>query len=247
MGTKRVGLARVETLLKSLLKKDSINNRDFGYYNLGLSMPWVNNFGAGTAAADATSAAVPSTSNAVLYNLSLVLEHICERSEVVSEAEAESILGNSSAPIGVDKSASDTTGDKLVNLTVCRLTGNVASSVVYANNASDLASAGDSALIVFKNNVVTASQTITIGMHTNNELDAESFEIVCTGAGDQILTRQAATTDDHQDIILTASAADTTILAGSYLYFRAGNNTDVMTVKGCIRTTGGTITVSTAN
>ena len=60
------------------------------------------------------------------------------------------------------------------------------------------------------------------------------------------MTRQADTTDAHQDIILTATG-DTKILAGSYLYFFAGNDTDVMCVKGCIRTTGGTIAVTTAN
>ena len=61
------------------------------------------------------------------------------------------------------------------------------------------------------------------------------------------LEREAATTDLHQDIVLTASSADTKILAGSFMYFHAGNNTDVMTVKCCLRTTGGTIAVTTAN
>ena len=102
------------------------------------------------------------------------------------------------------------------------------------------------ALMLFKDNVLEDGHTVTIGLNGNNELDKESFEICCTGNGNNILTRQADTTDGNQDIILTATG-DTTILAGSYLYFYAGNATDDMCVKGCIRTTGGTIAVTTAN
>ena len=60
------------------------------------------------------------------------------------------------------------------------------------------------------------------------------------------MEREAQSTDDHRDIILTASGADTTILAGSYIYLQAGANTGELAVKGCIRTTGGTIAVTYA-
>ena len=61
------------------------------------------------------------------------------------------------------------------------------------------------------------------------------------------MEREATTTDGHAKIILTASAAATTIKAGSYIYFEAAADTDSMAVKICIRTTGGTIAVTTAN
>ena len=206
MGNRRMGLARMEALMKALLKKSSIDDRDFGYLNLGLSQPWVNNFGAGAEAVDAVNdeTGENSTSNATLFSLALALEHVAERQELVSAAEATSIFGTA-ASAGVDKAMSDTTADKVgTNLQVVRLTGNVTSNVVYAD-AADLASAGHSALMLFNDNILETGHTITIGMNDNNELDKESFEICCTGNGNQILTRQADTTDLHQDIILTAT------------------------------------------
>ena len=76
---------------------------------------------------------------------------------------------------------------------------------------------------------------------------ASSFEAFVTGAGTNVIEREAGTTDGHAKIILTASAADTTIKAGSYIYFEAAADTDSMAVKMMIRTTGGTIAVTTAN
>ena len=84
-------------------------------------------------------------------------------------------------------------------------------------------------------------------MHTNNELDASSFEAFVTGAGTNLIEREAITTDAHAKIILTASGAATTIKAGSYIYFEAAADTDSMAVKIMLRTTGGTIAVTTAN
>ena len=247
MGNRRMGLARMEGLMKALFKKSSVDDRDFGYLNLGLSQPWVNNFGAGAEAVDALNdeTGENSTSNATLFSLSLVLEHVAKRSEVVSAAEATSIFGET-ASAGVDKVFSDTTGDKIgTNLQVVRLTGNVAANVTYSDGA-DLTTAGHKALLLCNDNVLEDGHTVKISLNNNNELDKESYEICCTGNGNQILTRQADTTDEHQFITLTATG-DTTILAGSYLYFFAGNATDVMCVKGCIRTTGGTIAVTSSN
>ena len=53
-------------------------------------------------------------------------------------------------------------------------------------------------------------------------------------------------TDGHQNIILTASGADTTILAGSYIYLNPGADGDELAIKGCIRTTGGTVAITYA-
>ena len=73
-----------------------------------------------------------------------------------------------------------------------------------------------------------------------------SCEFACSGAGTDVMTRQGQSTDEHRDIVLTASGADTTILPGSYIYLQAGADADELAVKGCIRTTGGTIAVTYA-
>ena len=119
-----LGTARLRTLIRNLLEVDTIADRGDGYFNLGLSQPWVNNFGAGAEALDALNdeTGETSTSNATLYNLSRVLEHIAKKDEVVSAAEATDIFG-ATASAGVDKVFSDTTGDKIgTNLQVVRLT-----------------------------------------------------------------------------------------------------------------------------
>ena len=95
--------------------------------------------------------------------------------------------------------------------------------------------------------MIENGHVLTIGMNAANEMDAESCEFIVTDtAGLNNFEREAATTDLHQDIILTATS-DTTILPGSFMYFHAGNNTDVMTVKTLLRTSNGTIAITTAN
>ena len=60
------------------------------------------------------------------------------------------------------------------------------------------------------------------------------------------MTRAGAVTDDHRKLILT-DTGDCTILAGSFLYFYAQDTSaDAVTLKGCIRTSGGTIAVTYA-
>ena len=132
-------------------------------------------------------------------------------------------------------------------LTVNTLSGTTAANLALDDSATDLASANDQALILFNDYVIENTHTLTIGLNGNNEMDAESCEfIVSDTAGLNNFEREAATTDGHQDIIFTATS-DTTILPGSFLYLHAGNNTDVMTIKCCLRTSGGTIAITTAN
>ena len=102
-------------------------------------------------------------------------------------------------------------------------------------------------MILFNDYTLEAGHVLTIGMNAANEHKASSNEFIVSGAGTDVMTRQGATTDLHQDIILTASGVDTVILAGSYIYLNAGADTDELAIKGCIRTTGGTIAVTYAN
>ena len=96
-------------------------------------------------------------------------------------------------------------------------------------------------------NVITASQRLSWIFNAADELNLEGTEIVVSGAGTNVMTRVTGPTDDHNQLIFTASAADTTILEGSYLYLVAEHNTDVLSIKGCIRTSGGTIAVTYGN
>jgi hypothetical protein len=248
MGTKRLGLARVQALMEGMRKRDTAAFTDGkghqSYSSLGLGLPWIRNFGSATLNTDSESL---TTANSTLFRLALVLEPLGKQSGVVSVEQGTKIFGET-AVVGTDYTL-NTAGVSPIpdDLNITRLTGNLPATLVYGNATQDIATADQFSLIIFTGNVFTASQVLTFGMHANNELDAESFEVVCTGAGNDIVTRQAATTDLHQDIVLTASAAATTILAGSYLYFHPQANADTMTVKGCFRTTGGTITVTTAN
>jgi len=247
MGTKRLGLARVQALMEGMRKRDTAAFTDgkghHSYSELGLGLPWIRNFGSATLNTDSESL---TTANSTLFRLALVLEPLGKQTGVVSVAQGTKIFGET-AVVGTDY-VLNTAGATPIpdDLNITRLTGPLPSTLVWTASTTDITTADMFSLIIFKDNVFTASQVLTMEMHTNNALDAESFEVVCSGAGNDIMTRQAATTDGHHDIILTASAADTTILAGSYLYFYANAATDVMTVKGCFRTTGGTITVTSA-
>ena len=87
---------------------------------------------------------------------------------------------------------------------------------------------------------------LKLTLNAANELDAESCEVWCSADGTDVLTRQSAATDADQIIILT-DTGDSTILAGSYIYLHADNNTDVMQLKAVIKTSGGTVAVTYGN
>jgi hypothetical protein len=111
---------------------------------------------------------------------------------------------------------------------------------------ADMTTAGDETLILFTGNTFASSGVLKLTLNSANELDAESSEIWVTADGTDVLTRQTAPTDLDQILILT-DTGDCTILAGSFIYLHAGNDTDVMSCKAVIKTSGGTIAVTYGN
>ena len=259
MGTKRVGLARVEALIENLKRDLSLGegakingmaiDPDIPFELLGLSKPWSGNFGAdavvGTPAAQEV-AGVLSIPLRVL-NCARALEGIANASDAPSAAVATKIFGGSGVA-GADV-AIGTTADPgqtpLVHKKISRLTGGV-SGTVTMTAAADLAADTHEALILFTGNTFASTGILKLNTHADAELDAESSEVFVTGDGTDALTRVGVPTDADQQIILT-DTGDCTILAGSFLYFYKHHATDVCAVKGCIRTSGGTIAVTYGN
>ena len=101
-------------------------------------------------------------------------------------------------------------------------------------------------MILFNNYTLEAGHVLDIETHADNEHLAASCEFIVSGAGTDIMTRQSATSNGHQNIILTASGVDTVILPGSYIYLNAGADADELAIKGCIRSTGGTVAITYA-
>tara|TARA_R110000824_G_scaffold89090_12_gene218675 strand:- start:104 stop:892 length:789 start_codon:yes stop_codon:yes gene_type:complete len=261
MGTKRVGLARTQALIQNLKREITwgagtkfngieIAPNGIATTLLGLNPTWNLNFGGPTIESTAVllSTANLLTSPTTMFKLSQALETIADQTSLVTAAQAGQIFGVTSA-VGSDVVIGTAGATPIpATLTVQRFTGDLASSVAYTQATSNLDSAGDQAMILFTDNVITASQTLKFIMHDDNEFLAGAWEIfVSDTAGTNNLEAEATTTNGHISFTLTASGADTTILAGSYIYFFAGNNTDVMHVKMCLRTSGGTIAVTNAN
>ena len=212
---------------------------------LGLNPTWNLNFGKPDQGTIANVDDLLTNPNTAL-RLAMALEQVADQSDVISATQTGVIFGGTGV-VGTDFAIAAGATDIAANQSVVRYTGNVGSTLALTASTTDLASDTHKSLIIFTDNVITASQALTLQVHTNNELDASSFEAFVTGAGTNVLEREAGTTDGHAKIILTASAADTTIKAGSYIYFEAAADTDSMAVKMMIRTTGGTIAVTTAN
>ena len=265
MGTKRVGLARIEALLENL-KRDinwgsagmtvngiDLTPNDIGTTLLGLNPTWRLNFGGATLAAGSNTGDLHLidvlTPVNTLFKMSLALKQVASQGSAVTALQAGQIFGATSNAGSQIALGSATTATDIIpaTLTVTTLTGNLGATLVLDDTSTDLASDLDQVLILFNDNVFTASQVLTIGLHANNEHLAASNEFVVSGAGTDVMTRQGATTDGHQNIVLTASGAATTILAGSFIYLQAGADADGMAIKGCIRTTGGTIAITYAN
>ena len=212
---------------------------------LGLNPTWSLNFGKPDQGTIANVDDLLTNPNTAL-RLSMALEQVANQSAVLSAAQTGAIFGGTGV-VGTDFTIAAGATSIAANQSVVRYNGNVGSTLALTASTTDLASDTHKSLIIFNNNVIAASALLTLQVHTNNELDASSFEAFVTGAGTNVLEREAGTTDAHAKIILTASGAETTILAGSYIYFEAANNTDEMAVKMMIRTSGGTIAVTTAN
>jgi len=212
---------------------------------LGLNPTWSLNFGKPDQGTIANVDDLLTNPNTAL-RLSMALEKVANQSAVLTAAQTSAIFGGTGV-VGTDFAIAAGATEIAVNQSAVRYTGNVGSTLALTASTTDLASDTHKSLIIFTDNVITASAVLTLQVQTNNELDASSFEAFVTGAGTNVLEREAGTTDGHAKIILTASAADTTIKAGSYIYFEAAADTDSMAVKMMIRTTGGTIAVTTAN
>ena len=220
---------------------------------LGLNPTWRLNFGGATLAAGSNSTDLHMldvlTPVNTLFKMSLALARVAS-GDAVTAAESSQIFGATGVAGAKIALGSATTATDIIpaTLTVNTLTGTLASTLVLDDTSTDLASDNDQALVVFGDNAIMAASTVlTIGLHANNEHKASANEFVVSGAGTNVMTRQAVTTDAHQNIVLTASAAATTILPGSFIYLQAGADTDEMSIKGCIRTTGGTVAITYAN
>jgi len=120
---------------------------------------------------------------------------------------------------------------------------------IGANNPFAAAVAGSAHLIIFGGNTLTAvAAVLTFTLSAAQRLDASGFNLLVSGDGNETYTDTAPGDDNSIDMTLTPSAANTKILAGSYLYIyhRVAQVGAVTYVKGLIKTTGGTLTVGFA-
>tara|TARA_R100000995_G_scaffold68206_1_gene36858 strand:- start:307 stop:1104 length:798 start_codon:yes stop_codon:yes gene_type:complete len=219
---------------------------------LGLNPTWIQNFGGATLAAgdhttDTHMLDVLTPTN-TLFKMSLALQKIAKQGTAVTAAQAGQIFGGTGVAgslFNMSNIATGTTDIIPATQSVNTLSGTSTANVSLTGQG-DLASDQDMGLILFNDYIIEAGHVLDVETHTNNEHLAASCEFIVSGAGTDVMDRQGATTDGHQNIILTASGVDTTILAGSYIYLNAGADTDELAIKGCIRTTGGTIAVTYA-
>ena len=253
MGNRRMSLGRLDALANANSGIDLTPN-DIATTLLGLNPTWRLNFGGATLAAGSNTTDLHMldvlTPVNTLFKMSLALSRVANNSTVTA-AQAGQIFGGTGvagASIALG-SAVVTTNAIPATQTVNTLTGTLAASLTLNDSATDLASDNDRSMIVFGKDCKIASEAVfKICNHTNNEHLRASTEFACTGAGTDVLTRQGATTDLHQAVILTeTTGAECTILPGSYIYMQAGADADELAIKGCIRTTGGHIVVTYAN
>ena len=249
MGNRRMSLGRLDALANANSGIDLTPN-DIATTLLGLNPTWVQNFGgatlaAGTHTTDTHMLDVLTPTN-TLFLMSLALQKVAKQGTAVTAAQAGQIFGGTGVAGSLISMTSVSTGTTDIIPTaqsVNTLSGTSAASVALTSQ-SDLASDQDMALILFNDYILEASVVLDFETHANNEHLAAACEFIVSGAGTDVMTRQGVTTDGHQNIILTASGADTTILAGSYIYLNPGADDDELAIKGCIRTTGGTVAVT---
>ena len=231
----------------------NLTPNNIGTSLLGLNPTWIQNFGGATLAAGDHTTDVHMldvlTPTNTLFNMSLALKKVASQGSAVTAAQAGQIFGGT----GVLGSVQDMTGITAVttNLipaaqSVKTVSGVTAANLTLNDSATDLASDQDMAMILFNDYIIEAGHVLKICTHANNEHKASACEFIVSGAGTDVMDRQGATSDGHQDIILTASGADTTVLAGSYIYLNPGADSDELTIKGCFRTSGGTVAVTYA-
>jgi len=224
---------------------EMISSAHLGNLMLGLNPHFVNNFGQPGVldiASHSTTTQINDVKTPVntLLKQSLALAKAASQTEVVSAAQASQIF-SATGVVGTTASPGTT---PLTNLKVHRLTGGVSGTVQMA--AGGALTADQQTLILFTGNTFASSGILKLLTSSGKGLDAESTEVVVTGDGTATLTREAVPTDNDRNIVLT-DTGDCTILAGSYLYFYARDTSaDGITLKGCIRTSGGTIAVTYA-
>ena len=216
---------------------------------LGLNPQWNLNFGGATVQAAGgdvgTLTADVLTPVNTLLRLSFALEKVANQTAVVSSAQANQIFGIADGVTGVDV-AIDAVKTPFVDKRVARLTGGITGTVTMTA-ADDLAGVGAQSMILFTGNACSGgSAVLKLTMHTNNGLKAATGEVCETGNGTNVVTKSAAPSDGNEVIVLTDSTDNSTILAGSYIYVITRHDTDQVAVKGCIRTTGGTVAVTFA-
>jgi len=219
----------------------------------GLHPIWVQNFGgaalaAGTHTTD-THMIDQLTPTLTLYKMSRALERVAKQGRAVTANQAGQIFGDVTPVAGSLLSmtgvVTGTTQFAPGAKSVRTVSGNTAANCVLTSQA-DLEGDQDMVLILFNNYSIDNGVHLDVETHGNNEHLAAACEVIVSGDGDDIFTRQAPTTDGHQNIILTATG-DTTILPGSFLYLNPGAAADELAIKGCIRTSGGTIAVTFAS
>jgi hypothetical protein len=234
---------------------DFIYNNGIYTTTLGLMPTWNANFGAAVAAATGpyVGAADVLTPLERMTRLALSLRGIAKQTSVITTAQSDTLFG-SGGIAGTDVAIAAIATPIAADGGVTRLTGNLAASVTMTASADSLPADTNRSLILFTGNTFTASDVLTLEVHTNMELDAESSEFITTtnvtgGTTDYITEREDATTDLHAKVALTnGGGGSTTILAGSFIYFERLHDTDITSVKMCLLTTGAAkIVISTAN
>ena len=206
----------------------------------GLNPTWNTNFG-GILKGQADCTENLLTNANEMLQMSYALEGLAKQTAVVSAAQASVIFGGTGVT-GADYAVA--AGNiTTANLKVVRLKGNYDEVAI---GVPDLATDGHQTLILFTDNVVTAGGVLSFQNVATNELDAASTEVFTSSDGGTVMTRMAAVTDNHDKLILTDTGAST-MLAGSFIYYFANADTDTLTCKMCLRTSGGTITVTEAN
>ena len=206
----------------------------------GLNPTWAVNFGGILKGQSDCTENLLTNANEMLQ-LSYALEGIATQTAVVSAGQASVIFGGTGVT-GVDYTVAAGTPAS-ANLKVVRLIGNYDD---VALTIPDLASDKHQTLFIFTNNVVTAGGVLSFQFNAANEFDAASCENFTSTDGGTVMTRVAALTEAHNQLILTDTGAST-MLAGSFIYCQANNATDQMSIKSCIRTSGGTIAITEAN
>ena len=231
----------------------NLTPNNIGTTLLGLNPTWIQNFGGATLAAgdhttDTHMLDVLTPTN-TLFKMALALKKVASQGSAVSAAQAGQIFGGTGVAGSLVDMTSAVVTTNIIPATqsVITVSGTTAANLTLNDSATDLESDQDMSLILFNDYIIEAGHVLTIGCNANNEHLAASNEFIVSGAGTDVMDRQGATTDGHQDIILTASGADTTVLAGSYIYLNAGADTDELAIKGCFRTSGGTVAVTYAN